>query len=615
MIFARISEYAIIASVFLLLIPRQTESALSSTEGEDEIAIAMAGGSHRAAAACFGVLRGLSQKKIPDPINLENEISAMDLVAYNSAISGGAIPAMIYAYARVPTEELLETNRTIDPSKITKEELSRMPKNSMGYVISQKPDALWRAILISVKMFLNPLNIFKYHSVWTVGVHEKLLKPLNIPKNKYFTSSKKELDKILEENPKLKESDFLIPREDVKTGTMVLITMHGSRADFNAYNKNFQTILYHALKEYNEQKNSGKRPNMTDIILSIRDKLGSNLPMPYVITPDIVENKYCGDVLVGKKIIQSPEKNVRPFEWGSKKGRFGRKARFSVETLTGMATNFLGMRPILAAQFVTQIRKITLSDGSEVSQRFADGGTSDIMGILPLVARGTKNIISVYAFNQNLPKCFFNSTYADIYKVANVTSLDDPDFELQFQEWSKHISPSLTMMFGLINATGSIWPYPLIMNHVFYDPNSDRLKELMIKFNSLFKAGEPLIATLHDLEVIDNPFWGIKGGNTINLTLMYFNMPKKFSERIPEDAVPPAEGKSKIDGDGRFTNEELRAVPELRVDGVNQLLYTNAEVNMMGYLGSWMINHSWDGLYGEDGEILFEGFGKIFGKK
>ncbi len=35
----------------------------------------------------------------------------------------------------------------------------------------------------------------------------------------------------------------------------------------------------------------------------------------------------------------------------------------------------------------------------------------------------------------------------------------------------------------------------------------------MIKYNSLFKAGEPLIAILKDLEVIDNPFWNIKGGN------------------------------------------------------------------------------------------------------
>ena len=95
-IYARNGVYAIIASALLLLLPRQTQSAFSSTAGKDEIAIAMAGGSFRAMAACSGVLRGMTQKKIPDPINLENEISAMDLVAYNSAISGGSMAAIYF---------------------------------------------------------------------------------------------------------------------------------------------------------------------------------------------------------------------------------------------------------------------------------------------------------------------------------------------------------------------------------------------------------------------------------------------------------------------------------------------------------------------------------------
>eukprot|EP00978_Attheya_sp_CCMP212_P008006 scaffold18654_cov51-Attheya_sp.AAC.4 len=41
-----------------------------------------------------------------------------------------------------------------------------------------------------------------------------------------------------------------------------------------------------------------------------------------------------------------------------------------------------------------------------------------------------------------------------------------------------------------------------------------------LQYNSLFKAGEPHIATLKDLEVIDNPFWGVKSGKTVDLTLI-----------------------------------------------------------------------------------------------
>jgi len=289
--------------------------------------------------------------------------------------------------------------------------------------------------------------------------------------------------------------------------------------------------------------------------------------------------------------------------------------RFSVEFLVSMSTNFVGSagENSKVSLFVTGMRKLRLSDNSVDTQRFADGGTSDLMGIIPLVDQGTKNIISVYNFNQNPDFTGFTNSYADIYNAAPCTSMEDPDFDIHFQTWLKHINPRITCYFGFFNT------YPInhanIMNHIFHDPNIDRLKELMIKYNSLFEAGEPLIATLKDLEVIDNPFWGISGGKTVDLTLIYFNMPRKFSENVPEEAVPPPEGKEKLDKDGRFTNEEFKVVPELPVDGADALKYSHGQVNMMGYLGSWMVNHSWDGLKGLNGEVLFEGFGEIFEKK
>jgi hypothetical protein len=86
---------------------------------------------------------------------------------------------------------------------------------------------------------------------------------------------------------------------------------------------------------------------------------------------------------------------------------------------------------------------------------------------------------------------------------------------------------------------------------------------------------------LQDLEVIDNPFWSIKGGKTVDLvTLMYYNMPKKFSEHMPEDIVPPPAGKPKTDEHGQFTNEEFKFIPERKVDGdgANQMYYSHEQV-------------------------------------
>jgi len=584
---------------------------------DGEIALALAGGGLRAASACFGALRGLQQKKVIHP-ETGKEVPAMDLVGYNSAISGGSLPAMLYSYAQVPTDELLETDRVTDPSKITKEDLSRMPTTSMGYVLAQKPDS--KNILKGTikEVLLNPLNLSKVHSLWSAGLYKMFCEPLNMPRNKYFTSSKAELDKILAENPNLKEDDFLLPREDVKANMMILASMHGYRLDRGKYMDNYQKIYSESWAEHKSKLDAGEKyPSMTDIVLSVRDKYGGHLPMPYMFTPDVVENKYSGTVNVRRKKVEYPESNSKTFEWGAKSGKYGRKSRLSVEFMTALSVNFLGSSYIGAggtmSRLLTGLRTVSLSNGSGATQRFADGGTNDLMGVVPLVARGTKHIISVYVFNQNPPICGFNNTYANCYNAAPATSLDDPDFDAQFEEWLKWINPRITAYFGHFNIA------PInqanVMNHIFNDPNLDRLKELMITYNSLFKAGEPLIATLKDLEVIDNPFWSIKGGKTVDLTLMYLNMPKKFSENVPEEAISPPEGMSKTNENGQFTNESFSNVPELKSDGADMIHYSHEEVNMMGYLGSWMVHHSWDGLKGHDGKEKFEGFGKIFSKR
>jgi len=590
----------------------------TSTAEEDEIGIAHAGGSLRAFSSSYGVLRGFEQKGV------------MDLVKYNSGISGGSIPSILYTYAGVNTKDLLETDRLTDPSKITDALLDTMPKSSMGYVIAEKPDSSKIMLSSILKTLVNPVNYFKIHSLWTASVYKKTFEPLRVPKNKFFTSSKEELKNILKENPRLNEKDFILPRKGTKTLPMILYTMQGCRADFFLYEKNYKTIYSEAWKKFHDPSNKpmpGKPPikSMTDIILEIRDQYGSNLVMPYVTTPDCVENKYNGSVQIRSKVVNFPERNVRPFEWGAKKGAFGRDQKFSVELLAGMSTNFPSTSGIrdpewyraLPAMLLTALRKIYIRDNSTMTLRFADGGSSDVAGILPLVARGTKNIICVYNFNQG-PLCDLSDSYAKSYKASNgATSMQDSKFDQNFQDWLKMINERITCYFGHFGPNPIV--HANIMNHVFED-DIDRLKELMIKFNSLYKAGEPLIATLKGLKVIDNPFWGITGGKTVNLTFMYYNMPKKFSLQVPPSLgggeknigkkVEGVEGKDEFDG--RFTCEEFKNVPELPVNGTEATKYTVRQINMMGYLGSWMIDRSWKGLKDSEGEVMFEGFEKIF---
>ncbi len=155
--------------------------------------------------------------------------------------------------------------------------------------------------------------------------------------------------------------------------------------------------------------------------------------------------------------------------------------------------------------------------------------------------------------------------------------------------------------------------------------------------NSLLKAGEPLITTLKDLDVVENKFWGIEGGSGYKVdltTIVMVGVPKKFSEKVNVDVAPPPKGRSFTNNDlgGFFTNEDLKNVPNLYSQGNNtgmvidmpelglanysipyQMFTQNVKATRMSQiLSSWTVKHAWDGLVGADGEKKFEGFAEIF---
>ena len=603
---------------------RGSDSVQDKNETEKEskdysIALALAGGSFRAAATCIGILRGFHQQKVTDKEG--NVVPAMHAIKYNSGISGGSIPTILYSYAQIPTDLLLETDRTYDPSEITKEDLNYMPETSMGYTLVKKtnviPKILFATITNPIKLFFAIINFFKIHSWWSGFMYKKLCEPMKIPKNKFFTSSEEEMDRILRSNKRLKKEDFLLPRSDIKTMPMVLWTLHGARADFSTFMKKFKGLKTEAWRQYIKEVNldyfsgrpDGKEDlDMTKILLSLRDDYNGNLPIPYIGTSDSVYSPYEGDVILRKRVFSFPPKEVKPHEYGT-------RSRFSVETMLALSTNFPGSSgsedgaaSVFLPLLLSNVRKLKL-DGKRITTLLADGGTNDLMGIIPAVQKKVDKIISVYNFNQNEGYANFETTYADIYEVAPSTSRSDPDFEANFREWLKMINPRITCYFGYFGA--DLLKHSNLPNHIFNDPNLEKLKDLMISYNSLFEAGEPLIATMSDLVTIDNPFWGVDAGHKVDITLIWFNMPKNFSKQVPEELGLG------LDQNGQFENKELKMdrIPELSPDPGDALAYSPAQVNMIAYLGSWMVHRAWNGLKGSDGSVFFEGFASILDRK
>jgi len=591
----------------------------TTNKKDEEIGLALAGGIVRAASCGMGLIRGFVQKQI---VNEEGkDVPAMNMISYNSGISGGAIPAVLYAYADVPTDQLLDTARSYKPSKITLEDLDHMPPTSMGYVFAEQPGQLFRVIKYIFELILGVTNIFKLHSMYVTTVYRKSFKPFGIPKNKNFTSGPEELEEILKEHPDLTKDDFLIPREEVRTMPLLLFSMMGARADLD-YMSNYDNLHQDCWHEYHAQhtlsiftaQTSGKfvkLPNMTQLVLSHMKENGGNVPIPFTGTASSIETRYTGKVMMKGQEVAFPLKPVVPFKWGDD-GLFGEK-RFSLELMTSMSTNFPGMTGSFSAGLLSNLRTIKVNDeGQFITQQFADGGATDLMGIIPLVQHRVKNIIGIFDYNVT-KDADLETSYADICRVAGATDVRDPDFDAQFHQWLKMMTSAFTCLFGYFG-TEFMPGKARILNHIFDDPHLERMKELMVKYNSLQKAGEPLIVNLKDLKILDNPFWGVTAEDfpSVNLTMIWMNMPKKFSKRVPIEAVPPPPGMPKIDEDGRFNNEEMRSVPELKSEVTNYLTYTNKQINMMGYLGSWLVHHAWYGLKGHDGRVVFDGFAEIF---
>lgn len=170
-------------------------------------------------------------------------------------------------------------------------------------------------------------------------------------------------------------------------------------------------------------------------------------------------------------------------------------------------------------------------------------------------------------------------------------------------------------------------------NRVFnlYSNGENQWVKLVRRFKALRAEGEPMVTTLEGLKVIDNPFWGIKGGWSVDLTIfLNHGVPNKFADLIPDDIVPPPEGKSKTEY-GFFTNSNLSSVPNVDINEqgsdvklplLNDVVFVDipamggslpvAGVRMTQLLVDWAVSHAWDGLSDSNGEELFGGFRKIF---
>lgn len=560
----------------------------------DTIGLAISGGILVAATGGAAVMRGFQQQIIQ--VDGE-ERPAMEAFDFISGLSGGCIPVVLYSYAQnVTTNELLDADFPNKcPSKITPQDLER--KNEKSLFEGSVRTTTLRCIPALVYGFLT----FKLHKFWTIGTYFSHLKQYGIKRRMRISSDEKSNQ----------EEGFIGPRPGIKAIPLINFVAKGEADDRG---RDSIDDYYKVIGKLNERYANNFVPpdKLLELINEVDDP---DLFIPYIASPDDVRNAM---PLKGSKYLNTINVNkIDIRKWS------GLDHICSIEFFLGVATNFLGMGGIVKDKTtvtkilskLSQQRMVRLGDGeSKKKMLFVDGGCVEGLAIPALVQRKVRKIVAsiwphahTRGYNEHYESAKGNGI--DVW-LKNAKSLAFGDIASYFGYYSREIE--------------------CFFKNCMFEDGEARLEQLRNDVDTLYEAGKPIVVTMKDLKTIRNPFWGIEAGHTIDLTIIYWTLPKEFADKIPIECVPPGKDSTgnqlpKCDEDGLFNNKEFHKFPNL--DGLTNYesgntlwnyirtgALTRRQANMFAYLGSWVVNEAWEGL-SVDGKQIFGGFKEILQKE
>ncbi len=579
------------------------------------IGLALSGGAFPGGVVAGGIMRGF-QKQIVT-INGQ-EKSALQVFNYTVGVSGGNFANVLYSFAPNTTSDVIldagDNNTNTDPSKITIEEMENIPSMSMFSRFNVSIGGyLAYALYGSIKL--------DQGDVWELFVHELFLKPFGM-------------------------ADFTQPigktRDGVHSEPICMTSVVGPSEVYPEYvsDKHMNRLFANMVQDikhkfgtvYTAVNNSTKMltlPDDNNVLWEIAKLGGFRIPYGASISADefaipilehtakypIVGNKTADDINFVP--VSTHPDNVQPSGQG----------HFSLAKMLGVSISILIMRlnafpdRVKAALSTPSEVEVTTKDGDRRKFALSDGGYNAINGIGVLVKKRVRKIICNLYNTQDRILQYRNNGfnepwivgYIQILKFFGVVTEDLPS------DYESHLFASFyTLHFFDLHSNGE-----------------NQVNKFLESITSLYKAGEPMIVTLKNLDVIENRFWGIEAGGKVDLTVIVnAGVPRKFAEQVPLDiVVPPDNNVSNVlDTNGFFTNEKYNTVPNLahqregsveysfpfgdesvkKLEGVPDFSLTTENIQMTKLLSSWMIEHAWEELVGDDGEVKFEGFKALF---
>ncbi len=506
--------------------------------------VCFCGGGTRAMNCAIGQMSGLS------------ELNLWDHIGYISAVSGGSWASTIFTYYQSGAENDTELlGQIVKPKDLNRGNLNDQPAGFMGRVVS---DSLEKSLILRLGKDVLTLGILqKLHNIWIDAVGDTYLRKYGIydQKNpKYFTLDKSTLDSILERNPELKASDFLLVHSKAGDAKRPFLIINSSlqaptsdlpiqkEENLSVFN---YTPLYVGSAKYleidDENVISGDKVNFGaggGFIESFA--FGSKDPQKDS-DPDSLQVS-----LTDKRFEIVEATGTSSAAYGSTVGSF---------MLSGLPGYLLDKIPF--SKLIPEASYWPYPGFKEIGKpqkyRFTDGGNLENLGFITLLQRKVERIV-----------VFINTSTA--LALGCTFSPEEPPT-------SEEVSSDFYPLFGFT------WGNQ-IHNQVFSKEDFNPVYQALAKAK---EAGETVM-TRSSLTTVANDWWGIPAGQKVEVLWVYNEQVSKWEDQLSDDLKEEiAKGKKGMFP--YFPHYDL-----MFENGVTHgISLTKEQVNLLYQLSAWNI--------------------------
>lgn len=506
------------------------ETANTGVSGGDYVGLCLSGGGSRALTCAMGQLRALHH------LGLIGNVFAI------SSVSGGTWANTLYTYlpAHISDTDFLGTP-VLDPSKLTvlggtPTALDYLSPNNLGRV----PTRLGAFEDISELIKLRDEWGYKNSDLWQGLVGEKVLKPFGLwnpdPANgnydpHYFTWNSAYLNAssgILAKNPSLSSRDFykVSRQRPFMVFNTSIFTDDTTTADLKPFEANFQL---------------GVRTDFPD---ATHAKIGGGFMGAFAMGSSFVADIKGGDIETSVP--------TRPFSLADIAGC----------SSAAFAQDFEEKYPVLSGM-VPRYDYFPIDNRTSVpakSYRFADGGSLENLGLNVMLARNISRLL------------------------VGVNT----DEAVTMENGEIVVSGDIPPLFGL-------QPYEKGKGYIPYSPgNEGSSSTRLYRHNQVFptssfaalqkalwakkQAGHPLVVRTK-LPVLQNDWYGVAGGGTVDILWMYNDFVSAFWNQLSWEC------KTAIDAAGLGAFPRYNTFTQLKLDAI--------EVNALAHLWCWNLAADW----------------------